>query len=308
MLFLQKQKIQALRSMSKYYTDPNALPTPWIESPFFYKLLKASSLSEEDKAACIKFHEDGYLVLDLDLSEETIEGVKKDVLQKVNAKEVKVQADGYHYSDSPRVFEGWKFSQHILDVALNIQVMRTLDMLYGKAPVPFQTINFIKGTSQPLHSDSLHFYTKPEGWMVGTWTAFEDVDEENGTLQYVPGSHKLPHIEFPDINLTVPEFGEELDNYTEYEKYVESLVDSSTLSKEKLTAKKGQVIIWASRLLHGGIPIIDTTRTRWSQATHYYFEDCESYYCPMYSNRVKGEYSEKNLSEKDIINHTLHNE
>ena len=72
--------------MNKYYTDPNALPTPWIESPFFYKLLKASSLSEEDKAACIKFHEDGYLVLDLDLSEETIEGIKKDVLQKVNAK------------------------------------------------------------------------------------------------------------------------------------------------------------------------------------------------------------------------------
>ena len=294
--------------MNKYYTDPEVLPIPWIESPFFYELLESSFLSKKEKALCAKFHEDGYLVLDLDLSDETIEGVKADVLGKVDDGEAKTQADGYHYSDSPRVFEGWKFSQHILDVATNRQVKQALTMLYGREPQPFQTINFIKGTSQPLHSDSLHFYTKPEGWMVGTWTAFEDVDEENGTLQYVPGSHKLPHIEFPDLNLEVPEFGAEFDNYNEYERYVESLVGSTNLSKEKLIAKKGQVIIWASRLLHGGIPIIDNSRTRWSQATHYYFKGCESYYCPLYSNRLNGLYSEKNLSEKDIINHVIEDE
>ncbi len=52
------------------------------------------------------------------------------------------------------------------------------------------------------------------------------------------------------------------------------------------------------------IPWIES-RTRWSQATHYYFENCDYYYCPMYSNRLEGQYSEKNLSEKDILNHIV---
>ena len=36
----------------------------------------------------------------------------------------------------------------------------------------------------------------------------------------------------------------------------------------------GQALIWAANLFHGGSPIVDTTRTRLSQVTHYYFEGC----------------------------------
>ena len=46
--------------------------------------------------------------------------------------------------------------------------------------------------------------------------------------------------------------------------------------------KKGQALIWASNLLHGGSAHRDKGRTRHSQVTHYYFEGCQ-YYQPLSS-------------------------
>ena len=53
--------------MKNYFSDKNALPIPWVESPFFYSLLKNSNLSEEEKEQCISYHENGYLIIDLEL-------------------------------------------------------------------------------------------------------------------------------------------------------------------------------------------------------------------------------------------------
>lgn len=291
--------------MTRFYTDKEALSIPWVESPFFYELLENSDLSDEEKEIATHYHEEGYVGVDLELGDDFIEAIKKDILARVSSEDFIKQAEGYHYSDSPRVFEGWKFSQGVLDLARHEKVQSTLKFLYGRDPIPFQTINFIKGTQQPLHSDSLHFYTQPEGWMVGVWTALEDIDASNGALQYVPKSHKLPHIEFPDLNLEVPEYNKEISNYRVYEEYVDKLVDACGLTREIFEAKKGEVFIWAPRLLHGAIPIKDNNRTRWSQATHYFFPDCDHYYTPAYSNRLEGQYSHKDLSEKDIMNHVL---
>ena len=252
-----------------------------------------------------KFFRDGYVIVEGAIDAETIDAVKRDITAKVNEEEVKTQADGFHYSESPRVFEAWKFSKAVRDVACNQKVMDTVKELYGVQSdiFPFQTINFIKGSNQPLHSDSIHFYTEPEGWMVGTWAAFEDMDEGNGTLRYVPGSHKLPHVDFPMLGMSVPEYGKEMDHYRKYEDYVRERVKQNGLEETPLICKKGDVIIWASRLFHGGLEIKDPSRTRWSQATHYYFSGCEKYYSPMYSDKMNGVFSEKDLSSKTIINY-----
>ena len=46
--------------------------------------------------------------------------------------------------------------------------------------------------------------------------------------------------------------------------------------------KKGQCLVWSANLLHGGSPHRDKGRTRHSQVTHYYFDDCQ-YYSPLSS-------------------------
>ena len=72
---------------------------PWTMSPFFYKLLESDeSLSDEQRQLAKKFYEDGYVTIDLNLSEYIIEKIKNDVAQNTGGK---TQDKGYHYSQNP---------------------------------------------------------------------------------------------------------------------------------------------------------------------------------------------------------------
>ena len=68
-----------------------------------------------------------------------------------------------------------------------------------------------------------------------------------------------------------------------YEDFIEEVVQSQHLQKSTLSVKKGQALIWAANLLHGGDKIKQAGSTRYSQVTHYYFEDCV-YYTPLFSD------------------------
>jgi len=65
------------------------------------------------------------------------------------------------------------------------------------------------------------------------------------------------------------------------------LVETHRAKPERFLAKKGQALIWAANLMHGGTRQLDNQRTRWSQVTHYFFENC-AYYTPMLSDPFYG--------------------
>ena len=289
--------------MKNYNTDKNALDIPFIESPFFHKLVSNSDYSEQELKVLFDYYENGYITIDLELTDEFVDTLLKDVKSELES--LKTQNDKYHYSDSPRVFEAWKTIPNVLSLAKHPKIINTLKLLYGRNPVPFQTINFLKGSNQPLHQDSIHFYTEPQRWMVGTWTALQDMTEDCGPLTVVPGSHKWPHYNFQNLNLPVVEYGNQFENYSEYENFLGQLLESMDAKKKHWLGKKGECIIWASNLLHGGAPILNPNSTRYAQATHFYFEGCNHYYSPMFSHAAEGKYSEKDLSKKDILGHEI---
>ena len=68
------------------------------------------------------------------------------------------------------------------------------------------------------------------------------------------------------------------------------------LRKETFRARKGQALIWTANLLHGGGAHLDPQRTRWSQVTHYYFENC-SYYTPVTSDPFFGSIEYRRLRD-----------
>lgn len=285
--------------MSRFYTDKNSMTCPWTMSPFFYKLLENDkSLSSEERQLAKKFYEDGYVTIDLNLPDDVIDIIKKDVTQNPGGK---TQHDGYHYSHNPRVFEAWKYSDAVRDIANHPKVIATLEMLYNRKALPFQTINFLGPTNQPIHSDAIHFSTTPSGWVAACWVAYEDVDEKNGTLGYIPGSHHWPEVDFTSIGLGPTKYGEQFENYAEYEEFTRRLMEAKGVQPTPLKIKKGSALIWSANLLHGGIPVESPEKiSRLSQATHYYFEGCKHYYAPMFSNPLEGDYSEKDLSSKNI--------
>ena len=65
------------------------------------------------------------------------------------------------------------------------------------------------------------------------------------------------------------------------------LIDELGLERRVLRLRKGQALVWAANLLHGGSPIKDPARTRHSQVNHYFFEGC-LYYQPQRSDPFLG--------------------
>ena len=67
----------------------------------------------------------------------------------------------------------------------------------------------------------------------------------------------------------------------------ERVVRFIELERRVLRIRKGQALVWAANLLHGGTPIQDPSRSRHSQVNHYFFEGC-LYYQPQRSDPFRG--------------------
>jgi ectoine hydroxylase-related dioxygenase (phytanoyl-CoA dioxygenase family) len=250
---------------------------PWIESPFFYTLLKNSSLSEEDKNFVKFFAEEGYVVFDTGIDHQILDEIVSELapaFEKVDPSNIRIQ-------------DAWQFNEKVKSLAALDIVFEKLRLLYQREPIPFQTLNFPVGTQQNTHSDMIHFNSIPERFMCGVWIAFEDIHENNGPLHYYPQSHKLPFYDLLSIGVKASANREKkkaMMAYLEnYEVFIQKMVQELNLKKETLNIKKGQAIIWSANLLHGGELIKQPGASRHSQVTHYYFEDC-MYYSPKYSD------------------------
>ena len=230
-----------------------------------------------------QFDRDGYFIIeDLGLPPEVFDGAVNDfapLLLDVSEPE-RWGDDGVFYT-SHRIMDAWKISENVKAIATAPRVLGILEELYGRKPLPFQTLNFRMPTQQRAHSDTIHFNSKPPNFMAGVWVALEDMDMDNGPLFYHPGSQKLPEVTMQDV-------GVEADHtqYLEYEEYMQSVV--ADLPIDYGLIKKGEALIWSANLLHGGSPAKDPTRTRNSQVTHFFFEGTR-YYTPLMSKDLSTE-------------------
>ena len=217
--------------------------------------------SNADRDLVMSFAERGYVVVDLDLPDELLDRIVRDTVPL--------------YKSETRLQDVWLWarSEPVRELACHPAVLELLEKLHGRAAFPFQTLNFNVGTQQPTHSDTIHFDSFPPGYMAGVWVALEDIDEANGPLHYYPGSHRLPQVTLADMGARG--WGQGYSLYSRvYEPGIQKMIDDLGLVKEGARIKKGQALVWSANLLHGGEPILDPTRTRHSQVTHYYFEGC----------------------------------
>lgn len=276
----------------------NIVNEPWFESPFFYQILKSKKKHIFKKYA-IDMHEKGYCILDLNLTDNFINNINQDIEKSLKTGEFKTNPKIYHYNKYPRIVEAWKYSKNVAKLANNIILKKFLNFLYDSKPLPFSTINFIGGSEQPFHSDYIHFGSLPHKYLVGAWVALEDTHKKNGPLTVVPGSHKLSLIDYQDLKRKRASNVKELEkNYRVYEEYIRNIIKYKKLKIKELYIKKGQVIIWAANLLHGGVKMKSYKFTRKSQVIHFHFGNNELNYNPGFSDPKKGFYVERKL---DIV-------
>jgi hypothetical protein len=253
--------------------DISRLNYLWLDSPFFDDILKELNLTEAERMKVMTFKEDGYLIIETGIDEAKMDRIIHNT---------KVRYAGAEH-ETKRALDAWKSNADIQSIASLPLVYDVLRLLYQREPIPFQSINFNIGSEKMAHSDAIHFHSVPEGFMCGVWIALEDIHARNGPIELYPGSHKLPYVTMSDVGKLAKNATTTYEFYADYEKYVENLVAKLGLKSKQIHLKKGQAIIWASNMLHSGSAILDRSLTRYSQVTHYYFENC-MYYGPLFSD------------------------
>jgi ectoine hydroxylase-related dioxygenase (phytanoyl-CoA dioxygenase family) len=125
-------------------------------------------------------------------------------------------------------------------------------MLYFKPP---------SARGQALHQDQYYLRVQP-GTCMAAWMALDRCDEENGCLQVVPGSHRLPvlctekadtSVSFTDITVPVPE----------------------SIRVVPVVMEAGDVLFFHGSLIHGSYPNTTTDRFRRALIGHYIVGEAE---------------------------------
>ncbi|NLR72523.1 phytanoyl-CoA dioxygenase family protein [Novosphingobium sp. ERN07] len=259
---------------------------PLVESPIFSAEIDRMQLDDREKEIAIALNRDGYVVIDFpdpDL-DGRIDRIRADLAPQLGID------DSDHSSIKQggigRIQDAWKTQPDVKAIAANPVILDLLSRLYGRSAFPFQTLNFPVGTQQDLHTDSVHFSSVPPRFMCGVWLAMEDIHDDAGPLNYVPGSHKWPMMDNCMIGRRGADSRPESAQLPFHDAWA-ALISVQNAPTERFLARKGQALIWCANLLHGGSVQTDPRRTRWSQVTHYYFDDCV-YYTPAHSDEYLG--------------------
>jgi len=261
----------------KYYSSVSSEDFKHIESPLNKYDAKDTSdampkdptfnaLDEKRQAELLSWSKNGYVILKDFFSAQEIDGFNKEIEDLIRNKKVK-------FKNGDRIMFAIHHSETLKACGENKKLLEVLNLLLGKEVELFQSINFITGSQQRAHSDSIHMTTFPYGNIIAVWVALEDIGPDCGPLHYYPGSHKLPYVMNADYDNVGSKHKLGEKTYGDYEDHIEGLIQKNKLKKEVFLAKKGDLLVWHANLLHGGEKVVDQNSTRKSMVFHYYAND-----------------------------------
>ncbi len=155
----------------------------------------------------------------------------------------------------------------------NRTTLAVQDVLFG-APVCLYTSLFYEtGSQQPLHRDTPVFSTRPEYLYFGTTVYLEPAGAENGCLEVMEFGHLMKELDREAMAKArygsldaLPDMDDAIWN--EYQDRVAANGKGRGLSVRALHVDAGDTVIWHPQLPHGGSPIRDKSRTRFSLVMH----------------------------------------
>jgi len=241
--------------------NPQAIP-----ETIFYK-----NQTPENQQSLIHFFDKGYSVIRNFITEEQADQINAEIQSLLDNKQIE-----FKYGN--KLMFALHKSKIIKDIGLEKSLLELLDVLLDGKTKLFQSINFINGSQQKTHSDSIHMTTFPLGGLIGVWVALEDVSADQGALHYYPGSHKLPYYMNSDYDNEGNFFMLGKKGYKGYEVMLEEKVKELNLQKEIFDCKKGDMLIWHANILHGGEPHTNKDKTRKSMVFHFFDENSVCYH------------------------------
>jgi ectoine hydroxylase len=225
----------------------------------------------EIQKGLMEWSENGMLLWKHFMEDGTVEAVNREIDRLLERKKLRATRDH-------KLLFSHRHSLLIDAMEREERLTSLLAFILGKKVVPFQTINFLRGSEQKAHSDSIHMTTYPLGYLIAVWIALEDVNESNGPLFYYPGSQKMPYLLNSAFNEGESRFRLGKHDYRDYESALQGRVEREGYEKKIFLASKGDLMIWHANLVHGGSPVLDPSLTRKSMVIHYFAEDVIKYH------------------------------
>jgi phytanoyl-CoA hydroxylase len=161
--------------------------------------------------------------------------------------------DIHQYKDFP------EFSRCALDIYTSECVRKALRAVTGFASCNLmQTMLFDANTETWPHQDWWYLDSVPNGNLLAAWFALEDIDAKAGRFFVLPKSQSLDlHSDTPNLP------------HSDWIDRVRAHVAKNTDQIYAPALKKGDVLFWNSRLVHGSLPTRDERFSRKSLTAHY---------------------------------------
>lgn len=149
-----------------------------------------------------------------------------------------------------------------LEVLTHRNIREALDILMQVEPVLAQTMFFEGNPATWPHQDKDYLDSNQPGAMVAAWIAVEDIKPGAGRFYVYPGSH----------NIDIEKIGSDVNIILDREAYKKLVVDTINQYNLICTApalKKGDVLFWHGKTIHGSLPTTQPEYSRSSFTAHY---------------------------------------
>lgn len=134
--------------------------------------------------------------------------------------------------------------------------------LLGEEGTLVQSMYFEANPATWPHQDSYYLDSERPGGLLGAWIALEDIAEEAGRFYVVPGSQRMG-IGRNQGRLNIGAY---------HERYKQTIYDAIREQSLELRApplKRGDVLFWNSRTIHGALEPAGPGNTRNSYTAHF---------------------------------------
>jgi hypothetical protein len=264
--------------------DEPAASFLWVDGPDAGKEIRrrlaAGEISREEAADLEKWSKDGYVVFEgciaPDLVDRALEDLDRfwrerrhlsiDVL--TTGERTYIDAVPPETRDVPvKVNDLYLHSEAIRRIFLNERIVRFGELIFGDRVVGCNSLTFEYSTQQPAHVDHIYMTPTPARRLFASWVACEDIAADSGPLELWPGSHRLAPYDFGETGYHFTP-----DQDAEHSKYIAE--QKERFPRKEFIARKGDILLWHSMLIHGGRKIEREGATRKSMAFHYFSREC----------------------------------
>lgn len=175
-------------------------------------------------------------------------------------------------TERARVVDIYAYYEAARQALFSPAIVEFLRTAFDDDPLLFQSLTFERGSQQPLHQDTAFVVVIPPLELAAAWIALEDIRPGSGELAYLEGSHRLPEYLFSGRFKHWNPKRDGQSQHDEWQRRIEGNAQLMGMERRTFLPRKGDVLIWAADLAHGGSPVTDPALSRRSLVGHY---------CPM---------------------------